>query len=130
MAKLVIVRLMLFRKNRGNRKLCIKDVCTAFLQAKRFPDTIRKFLRIRNPLSGAVKHYRQWGPIYGEASAPIRWEDTLVPELEAGGFSRGENQPCAFLHDVHDLLVLVYVDDGLGDGASKDQCDQFCSVME
>ena len=130
MAKLSIVWMMLFRRNRGNRQLCIKDVCTAFLQSKKFPAHIRKFMKFWNPFTCVTKYYRQWGPVYGEASAPIRWEDTLAPELEDGGFIRGDNQPAAFLHELQDLLVLVYVDDGLGDGASKRECDEFCAVME
>ena len=60
MAKLAIVRIVLFRRNRGNKQLCIKDVCTAFLQSKKFPSHIRKFMKFRNPLTGITKYYRQW----------------------------------------------------------------------
>jgi hypothetical protein len=130
MAKLAVVRMMLFRRNRGNRELAIKDVCTAFLQAKPFPPHIRKFLKMKNPFTGITKHYRQHGPIYGEASAPIRWEDTITPELEKGGFERGLNQPTAFLHEDLDLVALLYVDDGLADGAGDAEIAQFCKVME
>ena len=130
MAKLQVIRMILFRRNRGNRTLCIKDVCTAFLQCKKFPPEIRKFMKFWNPFTGKTKYHRQLGPIYGEASAPIRWEDTLAPEIEDGGLVRGENQPCVFLHELIDLVALFYVDDGLGDGGSKEDCDQFCSLME
>jgi hypothetical protein len=130
MAKLTIVRMLLFRRNRGNRKLAIKDVCTAFLQSKPFPPHIRKFMKIRNPFTGAIKHYRQHGPIYGEASAPIRWEDTLAPELEDAGFSRGQNQPTVFLHEDRDLAALIYVDDGLADGINDEEIAYFCTAME
>ena len=116
MAKLAVVRMLLFRRGRGSRNPCIKDVCTAFLQSNRFPDSIRKFSKLWNPFTGRTKYYRQHGPIYGEASAPIRWEETLAPELETAGFHRGENQPTCFLHELQDLVALIYVDDGLADG--------------
>ena len=67
-------------------------------------------MKFWNPFTGVTKYYRQWGPIYGKASAPIRWEGTLAPELEDGGFIRGDNQPAAFLYELQDLLVLIYVD--------------------
>ena len=72
MTKLAIVQMLLFRRNRGNRKLAIKNVCTAFLQSTPFPPHIRKFMKIQNPFTGATKHHRQHGPIYGKASAAIR----------------------------------------------------------
>lgn len=130
MAKLSIVRTVLFRRNRMNRQLCIKDVCTAFLQSKKFPEDTRKFMKFWNPFTGLTKYYRQGGSNYGEASAPIRWEDTLASELEDSGMTRGVNQPYVFRHDLIDLVALFYVDDGLGDGDSMEDCLKFCALME
>jgi hypothetical protein len=115
-ARLTTVRMALFRSARGERQLGIKDVRTAFLQAKKFPTTLRKWISFRNPVTGKVHYYRQLGPIYGEASAPVRWEDTLAPTLEKHGFDRAQNEPSVFRHPIRDLLVLLYVDDTLIDG--------------
>jgi hypothetical protein len=54
----------------------------------------------------------------------------LAPELETAGFHRGENQPTCFLHEVQDLVALIYVDDGLADGATQNECGFFCKTME
>ena len=128
MAKLSIVRMVLFRRNRGNRQLCIKDVCTAFLQSKKFPEDTRKFMKFWNPFTGLTKYYRQGGSNYGEASAPIRWEDTLASELEDSGMTRGVNRPCVFRHDLIDLVTLFHVNDALGDGESMEDCLKLIEV--
>ena len=60
--------------------------------------------------------------MYGQRSAPRRWEDTLAPWLVAQGFTRGDNEPCVFHRTSDDLTVLVYVDDLLVDG--DDGCVQ------
>ena len=54
--------------------------------------------------------------MYGQRSAPRRWEDTLAPWLESKGFVRGANEPSVFYRASDDLTVLVYVDDLLCDG--------------
>ena len=72
--------------------------------------------------------YRQLAPIYGENSAPKRWEDTLFEwledkdpeETEKLGFVRGENEPCVLYHPERDLVIMVYVDDILADGNEED----------
>ena len=70
--------------------------------------------------------YRQLAPIYGENSAPKRWEETLFPWLvkpcEKGGcgLARGENEPCVLYSKERDLLITVYVDDILCDGKQED----------
>ena len=60
------------------------------------------------------------GPIYGEVSAPKRWEDTIAPWFESMGFERGENERSCFYHEGRDLLILLYVDDCLADGGAAD----------
>ena len=66
------------------------------------------------------QYYSQTGPIYGESSAPVRWENTIAPWLVEQGFVRGENEPCVFYHPDRDLLVLLYVDDCMADGNESD----------
>ena len=78
------VRASLLRMNRGDRRLCSIDVSTAFLQSNKYgPDEPPKYLTFKNPLTGEQEYYRQLGPIYGENSAPVRWEQTIVPWLES-----------------------------------------------
>ena len=45
-----------------------------------------------------------------------RWEQTLAPALEAEGFTRGRNDPCAFWHEAQDIVNILWVDDDLMDG--------------
>jgi hypothetical protein len=115
-AKLVTIRTSLFRPNRGTRRVAIKDVCVAFLQADLFPETTVKYVSFKNPVTGEREYYRQMGPLYGECSAPIRWEDTCAGHLISEGFERGQNEQSVFMHDERDLLILTYVDDMFQDG--------------
>lgn len=114
-AKFVTIRMSLFRPNRGTRRLAIKDVCTAFLQSDRFPDNTIKFVVFYDPLLCKWEYFRQLGPLYGECSAPVRWENTYSPFLEDEGFIRGNNEPSVFYQPKLDLLNLWFVDDSLLD---------------
>ena len=119
-AKLVSVRTALFRINRGERRVALKDVRTAFLQSDRYADGMVKYISFKNPVTHQWEYFRQSGPIYGEASAPARWEATMAPWLIEQGFIRGENEQCVFYHPERDLLLLLYVDDCLLDGMESD----------
>ena len=80
--------------------LSTRDVDTAFLQSDPFPETDVRYVRIRSPIDGKTRYYRQYKPIYGSCSAPVRWQKTFVnwltkPEAEGGaGLVRGHNEPC------------------------------------
>ena len=119
-AKLQTVRLSLLRPRRKNRRLAVKDVSTAFLQSDRYPEGVVKYMCIKDPVSLTWRYFEQSGPIYGEASAPIRWELTIAPWLVEQGFTRGQNEKCVFYHKERDLLVVLYVDDLLADGSLED----------
>ena len=120
-AKLTTVRMTVLRQDRGNRRLAAIDIATAFLQSHSYPDGTVKYVVFTDPITGAKRYYRQSGPIYGEASAPVRWEDTLAPWLvNELGFIRGDNEPCVFYHPERDLLVITYVDDVMLDGYDED----------
>ena len=120
-AKLVSVRCVLFRPNRGTRRVALKDIRTAFLQSHKYPPGTVKYICFKHPISNAWSYFRQSGPIYGEPSAVIRWENTIAPWLIEQGFIRGDNEPCAFLNDVHsDLLDVLFVDDNMFDGEEDD----------
>ena len=77
---------------------------------------MKKYVSFKNPLTGMKEYFKQSGPIYGEASAPARWERTFAPWLESIGFKRGKNEPAVFYHPVHKLTVLLYVDDIMARG--------------
>ena len=118
-AKMDTIRALILRPNRRNRILAVKDVSTAFLQSHRFKGFI-KYVTIKNPVTGEWHYYEQFGPIYGEASAPVRWENTLIPWLEQQGFIRGDNEKSVLYHPGRDLTLVVYVDDILADGFAPD----------
>ena len=119
-AKVASVRAVVLRPKRGERTLAVKDVSTAFLQSDRYEPGMTKFCSIKDPLTGKWHYYEQLGPIYGEASAPIRWERTLMPWLMEQGFTRGENEKSVLYHPTRDIVLLVYVDDVLADGFLPD----------
>ena len=114
--KMKTIRLAVLRRGRGDRRLAIKDARVAFLQSDKFPSHIVKFIVFVWPLTNEKRYFRQRGPCYGEASAPIRWEDTYCPFLEDEGFDRGAHDPCAFHHPDLDLVDLLWVDDNMLDG--------------
>ena len=108
------------RRRRHGRALGIKDVSTAFLQSDSYPDGTIKYICFRGPVTHVWNYYHQSGPIYGEVSAPKRWEDTIAPWFESMGFKRGENERSCFYHEGMDLLILLYVDVCLADGDAAD----------
>ena len=55
-------------------------------------------------------------PIYGEASTPIRWENTIAPFFETISVIRGDNEKCCFHEPEKDLPSALYVDDWLVEG--------------
>ena len=122
-AKFNSIRMSTFRLNRGNRRIAIKDVSTAFLQSDKFPDNVIKYICFMDPVTREWDYFKQKGPIYGEKSATRRWEDTIAPWFEDTGFERGMNEPCAFYDELTDALVLLYTDDNFLDGDEEDITD-------
>ena len=118
--KLDAVRLAMFKRRKHGRIMGIKDVSTAFLQSNKYGGGQYKIVCFRNPLTGEWMYFKQYGPIYGEASAPVRWETTIAPWLESIGFTRGKNEPGVFYHFEKDLLILLYVDDIYAEGFDED----------
>ena len=118
--KLHAVRMTLLKRRARTRIMGIKDVSTAFLQSEPYPDGTVKYICFRDPRTNQWTYYRQSGPIYGEVSAPKRWEDTIAPWFEEMGFTRGQNERSCFFNADKDLLVLLYVDDCLADGDADD----------
>ena len=114
---------------RRHRKRGAVDINVAFLQSNRYPPgDPPRYIKFKDPVAGGLLYYRQLGPIYGEAGAPIRWENTLVPWLESIGFDRGCNEPCVFHHRTRDLVALTWVDDVYADGDGPD-FDWFMDLM-
>ena len=88
-----------------------------------------KWLKYRDPITGQVVYFKQLGPLYGEASAPVRWFETIAPWLVEQGFVQGENEPCVFYHHDRDVLLLLYVDDCLVD-AEADQIEWIFNLLD
>ena len=114
------VRLITLQPNRGKRRMALQDISTAFLQSNQYAPGKYKYIRFTSPLGGSVEYFRQSGPIYGEASAPARWEDTIVPWLLEQGFTRNAGDKAVFHHAGRDLNLVLYVDDCLMDGLADD----------
>ena len=93
-AKLETIRMTLFRHNRRNKRIAIKDIETAFLQSHKYENGQVKFICFKNPITGEWEYWEQSGPIYGEASAPARWQSTISPWIEEQGFIRAANVKC------------------------------------
>ena len=127
-AKMDSIRTLILRPNRRDRVLAVKDVSTAFLQSNKYEGFV-KYMSVKNPITGLWEYYEQSGPIYGEASAPVRWENTLIPWLEEQGFVRGSNEKSVLYHPARDITLLVYVDDVLADG-ERTQVDWIYQLMD
>jgi hypothetical protein len=119
-ARLDSIRMAMFRARRGTRCIASKDVSVAFLQSFGY-DGFVKYICFRDPITGQWEYFRQSGPIYGEASAPVRWEDTfgdwLVNDMK---FERGDNEKSVYYLPGRDLLIITYVDDVFADGERAD----------
>ena len=55
-----------------------------------------KYVKFKNPITGEMMYFKQFGPLYGEKSAPMEWEDTIAPFIESLGFTRAKNDACMF----------------------------------
>jgi hypothetical protein len=89
-ARLSSARTLLLRASRGNRRIAVKDIRTAFLQSHKYPaDATKKYIKFKHPITGELMYFRQMGPIYGENSAPKHWENTLFPWIKSLGFVQG-----------------------------------------
>ena len=114
------IRLALAKRRSQGEEMAIKDISVAFLQSDPYPDGKVKYISFKHPVTYKWLYYRQTGPIYGEASAPVRWENTVAPWIEEQGFIRGENERCVFHHPERDVLLLLYVDDIMVSGDPAD----------
>ena len=65
-------------------------------------------------------YFEQRSSLYGESSAPVRWEKCLSDWLIEDGFIRGENEKSLYFHPKYDILIATWVDDLLCDGLEKD----------
>ena len=88
------------------------DIAQSYLQSDMFPKTNPpRFLKVRDPMSGLFRYFRQRGVLYCSRSSAVRWQGTLHPFLESIGFVQGKNKPCAFYHPTQKIKLLSYVDD-------------------
>jgi hypothetical protein len=112
------VRALLFRGRRPpGYTVATVDVTTAFLQSMPFDETVPpRYVWFRHPVSGERIYYRQRTPLYGEASAPRRWADTLAMHLRSCGFVPGENDKAVWFNKQLSVSVICHVDDLLFSG--------------
>ena len=116
-AKLSSIRLDFLRPARGKRRVSTVDIANAYLQSIPFAEDDIRYLSCKDPVTGAIRYFRQYVPIYGQASSAKRWEETIsqwliTPESEGGaGFVRGMNEKGIFYHPTRDILLILFVDD-------------------
>jgi hypothetical protein len=116
-ASLTTFRSLCFRHDRKLRTMGAIDITTAFLQSDPYDTSEpQRFIKLKDPRTGVLRYYLLLTPMYGQRSAPVRWENTIAPWLISEGLVRGENEPCAFYRKSDDLTVLLYVDDLIADG--------------
>lgn len=116
-ASLTAFRTLCFRRDRRDRTLAVIDIITAFLQSHRYDvNEPARWIKLKDPRDGKWQYYRLLGPIYGQRSAPVRWEETFAQWLQQQGFTRGENDRCVYYRSRDDISILVYVDDVIIDG--------------
>jgi len=106
--------------HKPGRMIAIIDVSTAFLQSTKFKNGKVKYVKVLNPITKKMMYFKQFGPLYGEKSAPMEWEETIAPYIVSLGFIRAKNDACIFYHPVTDMIILLYVDDLYMDGVPED----------
>jgi hypothetical protein len=116
------------KKGRKRKILSIRDVMQAFLQSTPFGKGLKKrYIKVKDPVTGEWLLFEQVRPLYGQCSAPIRWETTFsswltAPESDTvdsetgvtrggGGFIRGDNERSLYWHPKYKFAMIVWVDD-------------------
>ena len=88
------------------------DIAYAYLQSDLFPASCPPgYLKVKDPVTGTHRYFRQYGVLYGSRSSAVRWQQTLHPWLVSKDFVQGANEPCAFYHKERKIALLLYVDD-------------------
>ena len=114
---LATVRAMMLGPRTEGDALGQMDIATAFLQSDMFgKEEPPRYLRLKDPVTGTVRYFRQLGVVYGSASASKRWMETLHPYLVSIGFEQGCNEPCVFRHKQLGVTLASHVDDLLCKG--------------
>ena len=107
------------------------DIKSAFCQTNRHTDDVKRFLKVHSPIDHVWYYYKQFKPLYGSCSAPVRWQTTfaawMTTTVEDGGpgFLRAENAGAVYRQpprsDRGALLLVIYVDDIMLIGKKADQ---------
>ena len=106
------IRTMLLGPRRADDVIAQVDISTAFLQSDMFAaDAPPRYLKLRDPITGEMRYFRQLGVVYGSCSSSRRWQDTLHNWLVSIGFEQGKNEPCVFKHKSLDIVLASHVDD-------------------
>ena len=123
-SSLVSVRCLCFAPNCANRRIASIDVRGAFNQSSTFEEMGMKdkykYVVFTHPVTKKRLLFEARGPLYGEASAPRHWSDTLAEHLISEGFVRGLNETSTYYHPERQLTLLTYVDDLLICGEEPD----------
>ncbi len=125
-ARFSLVRAVLLQPDRGDKMFSSIDISQAFLQSDEFPPDKVRYVYVWDPVDQDWQYFRQYRSLYGECSAPVRWQETLAAYLTAPegpvdsatglstggcGFVRGSNDRSVFYHPARKMTIMVYVDD-------------------
>ena len=122
------IRALLFKAGLCTDVYSSIDISVAFLQSNPYDDDAPKRYVVYKPHRyAAPRYYLLKGSIYGQRSASREWYDTLAGWLDANGYKRQEDEPCAFVND-KGFTVLAYVDDLICKG-SQEETDRFYKLL-
>ena len=124
-ARFETIRLFLAVTAQKKFGLCQFDIKTAFLNGR-----IDEEIYMSQPEGfddGSGRVCRLHKSLYGLKQAPRAWNTVFDDFLQKFGLTRSKNDPCLYTSD--DLLVVLYVDDGLIAARTADAGDKLVTAM-
>lgn len=109
------------------RKWCLAqfDIKTAFLNGELDKEIFIEQPKGFDDRSGRVCKLNK--SLYGLKQAPRAWNATLDKVLKHFGLNQSENDPCLYFNE--DLIVVIYVDDGLVASRSGGVTDRLIKAL-
>lgn len=103
------------------------DISTAFLHG-----TIEETIYMQAPCGVKLKNdkcLRLVKSLYGLKQAPRAWFSKMSQELFKIGLSPLKIEPCVYTNETKDIIVSVYVDDGIVIAKSERQCQMIIEKL-
>ena len=101
-------------------EIAIGDISTAFLLGNIYGDSQEpRYVKIKQHRTGQWKVYQLLGGLYGATDAAVNFYDTASSYLKEQGYTRSENEICAFYNKTTKHKALIHVDDVIVKGSPK-----------